>query len=135
MTVRVGSSFRNSGGVIVSLETYHQHPAFDYWNIDYDISILHLASELSFSSVVGTVPLPVLNQDIAGGTLAVVTGWGTTEEGGSLPLQLQAVNVPIVTLEECRAAYGSSAVTERMICAGIIEEGGKDACQVNSCNK
>lgn len=59
-----------------------------------------------------------------------MTGWGSTEEGGALPLQLQAVDVPIVSQEECRAAYGSAAVTDRMICAGLIEEGGKDACQV-----
>lgn len=129
-TVRVGSSIRNSGGVVVSLETYHQHPDFDYWYIDYDISVLHFASELSFGTSVGPVPLPALNQVIPAGTSSVVTGWGSTEEEGPLPLQLQAVQVPIVSEEDCKEAYGSAAVTDRMICAGFLEEGGKDACQV-----
>lgn len=130
LTVRAGSSIRNSGGVVVSLEAYHQHPSYDYWYIDYDISILHFASELSFGSSINTIALPSLNQEIAAGTPAVVTGWGSTVEGGSLPLQLQAVEVPIVSLDDCKAAYGSAAVTDRMICAGLLEEGGKDACQV-----
>lgn len=132
LTVRAGSSIRNSGGVVVSLETYHQHPDFDYWYIDYDISILHLASELSFGTSIGPVALPELNQAVAAGTPAVVTGWGSTAEGGSLPLQLQVVDVPIVSQEDCQAAYGSAAVTDRMICAGLLEEGGKDACQVRN---
>lgn len=114
----------------MSLETYHQHPSYDYWYIDYDISILHFASELSFGTSIGPVPLPELNQAVAAGTPAVVTGWGSIQEGGSLPLQLQVVEVPIVSQEDCRAAYGSAAVTDRMICAGVLEEGGKDACQV-----
>lgn len=73
--------------------------------------------------------LPVLNQDYAAGDLAYVSGWGTLSEGGSSSTQLQVVEVPLVSLAECRSAYGSSSITDRMVCAGY-PEGGKDACQV-----
>lgn len=115
---------------MVALEAIHQHPDFDYGLVDYDITVLHLASELSFGTSIGPASLPALNQEVAPGTPAVVTGWGVTENG--LPSQLQAVEVPIISQEDCRAAYGSSLVTDRMICAGFLEEGGKDACQVNA---
>lgn len=107
----------------------YQNPDFDYWDIDYDISVLELASELSFGSAIASIGLPVQDQEFEEGELSVVTGWGTTTEGGSLPSQLQAVEVPLVSLAACRAAYGTAAVTDRMICAGFTE-GGRDACQV-----
>lgn len=131
LSVRAGSSLRNQGGVVISLLTYHQHPQYDDWYIDYDISILHFASEFSLGTAIGPAALPSLNQVVEAGTPAVVTGWGSTQEGGSLPLQLQAVEVPIISQEDCRSAYGSASVTDRMICAGLLEEGGKDACQVS----
>lgn len=63
------------------------------------------------------------------GDIAFVTGWGALTEGGASSNQLQVVDVPLVSLEECRAAYGTSSITDRMVCAGF-PEGGKDACQV-----
>lgn len=44
------------------------------------------------------------------------------------------VSVPIVGRETCDAQYskdGGSGITDTMICAGA-EEGGKDACQMDS---
>lgn len=132
LSIRAGSSVRNSGGVVIQVEEVFQHPDFDYWEIDYDITVLRLASNLTFSTAIASIALPVANQELPEGLLAVVTGWGTTSEGSSsLPLQLQYVQVPIVSLATCRAAYGTSAVTDRMLCAGYTE-GGRDACQVDS---
>lgn len=74
--------------------------------------------------------LPALGQEYVPGDLADVSGWGTLTEGGSSSTRLQVVQVPLVSLAECRAAYGTSSVTDRMVCAGY-PEGGKDACQVN----
>lgn len=73
--------------------------------------------------------LPELNEPIVAGSIGQVSGWGALSEGGSFPSQLQVVEVPLVSLEECRASYGAGRVTDRMICAGY-PEGRKDACQV-----
>ena len=57
--------------------------------------------------------------------------WGTLHEGGLLlPKMLQKVDVPVVSDEECRVAYGDQ-VQDSMICAGL-KEGGKDSCQGDS---
>lgn len=129
LSIRAGSTLRNQGGTVVNVAAIHQNPDFDWSYIDYDISILELAEELEFSSSIGPISLPEVNQIVEAGTNSTVTGWGTTTEGGSLPSILQVVQVPIVSLEECRAAYGQADVTDRMVCAGYTE-GGKDACQV-----
>lgn len=132
LTVRAGSSFRDLGGVSVSLETYYQHPKFNSWSMDYDISILHFASALSFSTSVGSVPLPAPNQAFTADTQAIVTGWGGTSEGAYyLPWLLRGAKIPLVSREDCKAVYRGYKITDRMICAGFLE-GGKDFCQVRS---
>nr|QEI22865.1 putative trypsin-like serine protease [Oryctes rhinoceros] len=131
--IRAGSSNRLSGGVVVPIATIFQHPSYDDWYIDYDISVLLLGDNgVVLGSTIQPIPLPVQSQPIPGGVDSLVSGWGTLYEGaGSLPTQLQAVVVPTVTIEECRAAYGASLITDRMMCAGV-PEGGLDACQGDS---
>ncbi|KAI5631164.1 trypsin domain-containing protein [Phthorimaea operculella] len=61
----------------------------------------------------------------------VVTGWGTTEEGGSVANTLQEVYVPIISNAECRKTGYKQRITDNMLCAGE-PEGGRDACQGDS---
>lgn len=43
------------------------------------------------------------------------------------------VTLPIVSREMCRRSYNyMSVITDRMICAGYIRQGGKDSCQGDS---
>jgi len=60
--------------------------------------------------------------------LGTVVGWGRTEEGGALPAVIQEVQVPILTLAQCRSSkYRASRITANMLCAG---KGTQDSCQV-----
>lgn len=131
LSLRVGSSFRNTGGVVVRIETVYQHPRYETEISDYDISILKLASSLSFGSAVAPIPLPPSDYRLVPGQISYVTGWGVLVENGSSAYQLQVVQVPLISLEECVAAYGAPNITERMLCAGYTE-GQKDACQVSA---
>lgn len=46
--------------------------------------------------------------------------------------RLRAAIVPTVNQEVCNNAYaGFGGVTDRMICAGLLNDGGKDACESN----
>lgn len=131
LSIRAGSSTRNSGGIVVQVAQLHQHPFYNSATIDYDVTVLRLATPLTFGSTIGPATLPPVNHQLISGEVSVITGWGALTEGGSSPTQLQAVEVPVVSLQECRSAYGASAITDRMMCAGI-PQGGKDACQVNT---
>ena len=51
--------------------------------------------------------------------------------GGSATDNLMYVRVPAITNTQCNTAYGGS-ITDSMICAGYLGEGGKDACQGDS---
>lgn len=57
-------------------------------------------------------------------------GWGRTSEGGILPNIVHEVEVPILTLSQCRAMkYRASRITTYMLCAG---RGAQDSCQGDS---
>lgn len=59
-----------------------------------------------------------------------------SQEGGNggTPSILQKVTIPIVNQTVCAESYVplSYSVTDMMICAGNLEQGGKDACQGDS---
>lgn len=129
LQIRAGSSVINHEGVVINISEVHEHPSFNDGTMDYDISIVRLASNLSFSAAIGVIALPELNAPEPVGAVSVVSGWGSLIEGGGPASQLQAVQLPVISLAECRNAYDPESITERMICAGV-KEGGRDACQV-----
>ena len=93
------------------------------------MSVLQLSQPLTFNDYVQPIALPEAGHAASGE--CIVSGWGTTSEGGNTPTVLMKVSVPIVSDAECRDAYGESEIEDSMICAGL-PEGGKDSCQGNS---
>ncbi|KAK8748299.1 hypothetical protein OTU49_016060, partial [Cherax quadricarinatus] len=105
------------------------HEDFNAYYLYNDISLLQLATPVTFSEYVDVIALPEQGQQASGD--CVVTGWGTLEEGGDTPNILQKVTVPLVSDSECRDDYSVDDVSDSMICAGVAE-GGKDSCQGDS---
>jgi hypothetical protein len=63
------------------------------------------------------------------GRVGTVVGWGRTSEGGMLPALAHEVQVPILSLQQCRQTkYRPSRITANMLCAG---KGTQDSCQVS----
>ena len=107
------------------------HEQYDSWTINNDICLLKLAGSATMGSNVGTIGFPSSMEEYSEGTNCIVSGWGTTSEGGSLGRTLQKVTVPVVSDDHCRDSYGQSDIADSMICAGL-DEGGKDSCQGDS---
>lgn len=79
------------------------------------------------------IKLPRQNKQYPDDTPAVVTGWGNTQSLDEPRDRLRAAIVPTVNQKLCFDAYSAfGGVTDRMICAGLLEEGGIDACQGDS---
>nr|AEI58590.1 serine protease [Eupolyphaga sinensis] len=128
--IRVGSTFSNSGGTIYNAAQVIRHASYNSRTLDYDIGLVRTSSGIVGGSGVASIALQTAN--IAAGTSAVVSGWGTTSEGGSASTTLRQVAVPIVADAACNSAYASyGGITARMICAGFTA-GGRDACQGDS---
>jgi guanylate cyclase len=66
------------------------------------------------------------------GLVAIVAGWGRTEERKPTSSSLRKVAVPIMSREQClKSGYSTNRITGNMMCAGYAE-GKKDACQVRA---
>merc|ERR1719373_1385746 len=97
-----------------------------------DLCMLWLADSADLSSsVIDTIGIPSSGQEYPSGHMCTVSGWGTTSEGGSLARTLMKVEVPVVSDDDCRDAYGQNDIADSMICAGL-DAGGKDSCQGDS---
>ncbi|GIY02339.1 clotting factor B [Caerostris darwini] len=133
--VRLGSHSLNSGEeyTVSDLIPHFNHSGGDFFN---DIALVRLASEVYINDKIAPICLPfpdMMNDDFVG-RMAVVAGWGDTTFRTEGSRVLQHVSVPIVSSEECSAAYtrvrGAAFLargSDHVICAGL-REGGKDAC-------
>lgn len=124
-----------------------KHRNFDANSYNHDIALLKLRKSVVFSKNIKPICLPeskivrssnyvlcrhaiIIESADPAGKLGTVIGWGRTTEGGMLPGIVQEVQVPILTLHQCRAMkYRASKITNYMLCAG---KGAMDSCQGDS---
>lgn len=115
----------------VGIEKILIHEKYDSKRISNDIALLRLNSSVTFEKHVKPICLPVtdeLKQQAESLSNYFVTGWGTTENGSSSDVLLQA-NVPIQPRSACSRAYRRD-VPETQLCVG----GGdlQDSCKGDS---
>ncbi|XP_075238656.1 trypsin-1-like [Lycorma delicatula] len=119
----------DSPAVMRMVSSIIRHRNFDLNSYNHDIALLKLRKPVTFSKNIRPVCLPQTDLDPSG-KIGTVVGWGRTSEGGSLSPTVQEVQVPILTLQQCRATrYKPSRITNNMICAG---HGTQDSCQGDS---
>ncbi len=102
-----------------------KHPDWDTDTMNSDYALVKLSGDSKFA------PITVNDKELSGKVDFVTAGWGATSEGsGSISKNLLKVTIPMVSKEDCGAAY-PGAINDSMICAGY-PEGGKDSCQGDS---
>ncbi|GAB0089514.1 hypothetical protein DMENIID0001_040680 [Sergentomyia squamirostris] len=134
-TVRAGSSNHDTGGYTVGVSRIIVHPKYNILNYDYDVAILKLKSFLpSDDARIKYIRLPNEGFVIPDNETILVSGWGVLWENGPKPSQLEAVDVDQISNDICQEKYDeiNKKITERMMCAGDLGQGGKDACQGDS---
>lgn len=91
-----------------------------------DIALLRTRSPITRGRAIS---LPAREANFYG--TAVVSGWGTTSEGGRRSYDLLATNLDIQPDSICTRIYRSRYRVPEMVCAGAME-GGRDTCQGDS---
>ena len=133
--VRYGFTNLRSSSSLRAVEGVFPHRGYD--GEGHDIALLKLAQPIPDAKrSYATLPRSdVAPRFVFPNACAVATGWGRTAPDQPTPSQLQAVALPIIDQETCRAAYkkhfGVDVIRESEICAGF-PQGGKDACQGDS---
>ena len=109
---------------IYDVSHIHIHPKYSgkpqFYN---DISLLKVKGKVSTNKNVRPIELP--EKDVKVGEICSITGWGITELKVTSEI-LKKAELPIESLERCKASFGSS-ITNKQICAGnekLIPGGG-----------
>jgi len=119
------------GEKVMKVSEVHLHPKYDGDTVQWDISLLKLATPVNYTNHISPVCIPANDSGIYMPTHeAWVTGWGTLKEGaGNIPKKLHQVQLPFITDALCTQEYGSAFYPDVMFCAGKV---GLDSCQGDS---
>jgi secreted trypsin-like serine protease len=137
LKVLVGTQLLSSGGSILNVASYADHPSYSSNTNRFDAAVLELSSS---GVAAGGEPLQLIGEEgsaddalWAPGDDLAISGWGSTSEGGSIPNQLREARVPRVADSTCGQSdhYGTAFDAGTMVCAGP-EAGGVDTCQGDS---
>ncbi|KAJ8942810.1 hypothetical protein NQ318_022824 [Aromia moschata] len=131
--VIIGTTDLSQPALKLSVRESTIHNAFDSETYDYDIAVIKLQENLTFSNQIQPITLVQDGFQVPDGTALVTSGWGITETGGTENSNiLREVEINAINWSECYRKLSSvGTFTDRMICAGV-SGGGKDTCQGDS---
>ncbi|XP_041769967.1 trypsin 3A1-like [Anopheles merus] len=124
ITLRGGSTDRTAGGVVFQTAAIINHPSYSDGSLDFDVCVIRITTSFVGANI-APITLAPEGTDYPEGTRTMVSGWGATSPIGALPINLQAVELPLISQESCRGVWGAASVTDNMVCAS---EPGRDAC-------
>jgi len=128
-----GATNLETEGVMMVVTNIFINEDYNPATSDSDIALLELANNAPAPA--DTISLFV--GDPVAGALATVVGWGTTAfdvntgQSSTPSAQLLEVEVPIIEQAVCNNIYANQ-ITDNMICAGDLTNGGIDSCQGDS---
>jgi secreted trypsin-like serine protease len=132
LQVEIGMLRQSTGGEVITVAQVVKHPSYVASTNNNDMALLRLSRAASVGTKVALMDSANEATWSGGGDMATVSGWGTLSSNGSTPDTLQFVQVPIVTNAQCQSAYPQENITNAMLCAGFIGQGGRDSCQGDS---
>jgi trypsin len=73
---RVGSTNANSGGVVYATSSIINHPNFNRFTLDNDITIMRTTSAITFTNVIRPASIAGTNYNLADNQVVWAAGWG-----------------------------------------------------------
>lgn len=126
------SSSTSGTNYTVRVSAVYSHENYNSVTFDSDIALLKLNTAIPLSPISRISSSG--NTGFTVGTLATVTGWGSTVypvNPHTYPTDLMEVDVPVVANSVCDDVPEYNGLNDNMLCAGYAE-GGKDSCQGDS---
>ncbi|KAM8962429.1 serine protease 27-like [Pelodytes ibericus] len=129
-------------GVMAKVSAIYIHPTYRRAGSSGDIALIKLQTPVQYTDYILPICVPDAKVVFPNNFICFVTGWGSIQQGVSLPppQTLQKVQLPIIDRADCDAMYhvnnptlasNETLVQWDMICAGY-KDGSKDSCQGDS---
>ena len=104
---------------IISVKAITVHPGWDGNQIINDVAIVELAESIGLDNSNLNAICLGRPTDSVENTLAVISGWGLTQQGGQLPDILQKATVTVVPQSRCKSIYTLvKPLSDGEVCAG-----------------
>lgn len=95
----------------VKVKRIMKHPRYSSTTYNNDIALIRLEEPVKFEGILNPVCIASPGKSYTGSN-GIVTGWGTTKEGGEVSQTLQEVTVPIISNAECKkSGYSAARIT------------------------
>nr|ACR15980.1 serine protease 29 [Mamestra configurata] len=130
-TVVLGSNRLFSGGTRVSTTNVVMHGSWNPSLIRNDVAMIRLNSNVGLNNNIALIALPSgsqLNENFAGEN-AIASGFGLTNDGGSVSGNLNHVTLPVITNAVCRNSFPLIIQNSNICTSGA---GGRSTCQGDS---
>nr|XP_049705535.1 trypsin CFT-1 [Helicoverpa armigera] len=140
-TIRMGTTYLNTGGSLHQVSRVIVHESFNNPSRDNDVAVAVLSTAATLSPSVQFAVLGPRGQELPDNTSLTAVGWGLTNVNNTkASTVLNEVTILKVNRSVCEARYrlleeiysAPFPVTNGMICAGILDVGGKDTCNGDS---
>lgn len=119
----------SSGGKSYKVEKTTYNTAWNPGKLQNDVALVKVASPIEM--VPGKVEVIELNiEAIGGGEDLVLSGWGRTSYPGSIPDQLQFINLKSLSNEDCAKKQTAAPIISGEICT--LTKAGEGACHGDS---
>ncbi|CAG9578682.1 unnamed protein product [Danaus chrysippus] len=142
LRVRLGSTYASSGGQVQEVSRIIMHPQYNSRLLVHDVAVIRLQNSVVMSNQIQVARIAGPQYTLPDNTRLDVIGWGDTSYKGRPSEILQHVSVNIINQRICTERYehlrtlpgkeNHPGVTPEMICTGILDIGGKDACEGDS---
>ncbi|XP_063991958.1 chymotrypsin-2-like [Diachasmimorpha longicaudata] len=125
--VVVGTNRLSKGGTKYDVDMLIPNKDYDAGKFANDIGLVRLATRMRFNEKVAPIPSPTSDFEQVDYP-AVISGWGSTRLGSTLPDKLQELDLVIIDQDKCKAVH--SMVTHGHICT--FTKVGEGACHGDS---
>jgi len=125
--VIAGTNLLSETGELYQADFLLAHPKYNSWLFANDVGLIRVSVDIVFNEKVQPIRLPK-GDFTADDYPAVLSGWGSTSLGSSLPDKLQHINLKVISQNSCKNIH--SMITEDHICT--LTKAGEGACHGDS---
>ncbi|XP_047360075.1 trypsin-7-like [Vespa velutina] len=117
VNLRAGSNETQIGGRVYKVSNFVIHPKYNRSSHEYDVALLNLTTPFVYGKTVRPISIIQANKNVAGGSPAVITGWGYISNSSPAFSQiLRKLDLPILDSLLCKNYYGNKFNSNTMLC-------------------